>query len=257
MQYQTITEAKSLPGTRLILTAGVPGPWSEAAKAVFKVRQVQYTPIAQELGGANDAQVAWLGIRNAPVAVHNDEPPRSGWADILFLAERIGKGPSLLPADAAERALMLGLAHEVAGENGLGWTRRLMLVHGPIQEGPSSPAYNFSKFFGDNYGYSPAAGAAAVQRTIDILAMLSSQIERQKAAGKSYLVGNSLSALDLYWATFANLIDPLPHELCPMNADFRHMYGNSPPTVRAAASPALLAHRDFICKSAVGLPFEF
>lgn len=257
MQYRTIEDAKTLTGTRLILTAGVPGPWGEAAKAVFKARQVAYTPIAQELGGSNDAQVAWLGIRNAPVALHNNEQPRGGWAEILFLAERIGKGPSLIPADAAERALMLGLAHEVAGENGLGWTRRLMLVHGPIQEGPSSPAYNFSKFFGDSYGYNPAAGAAAVQRTIDILSMLSAQIERQKVAGKAYFVGNALSAVDLYWATFANLIDPLTHELCPMNADFRQLYSSSPPAVRAAASPALLAHRDFICKSVVGLPFEF
>ena len=44
MQYRTIEDAKTLAGTRLILTAGVPGPWGEAAKAVFKARQVAYTP---------------------------------------------------------------------------------------------------------------------------------------------------------------------------------------------------------------------
>ena len=257
MHYRSIQEARTLSGTRLILTAGVPGPWGEAAKAVFRARTVAYTPIAQELAGANEEQLTWLGIRNAPVAVHDDERPRAGWAEIVFLAERLGSGPSLLPADAAERALMIGLTHEIAGENGLGWTRRLMIVHGPLAQGPASPAYGFAKFFGDNYGYSPDASRTADQRCVDILLMLSAQIARQQAAGKRYLVGTTLSAVDLYWATFANLIDPLPHEQCAMSADFRAMYGNSPAPVRAAVSPALLAHRDFICTTAVGLPFEF
>lgn len=257
MQYHTIAEARSMPGTRLILTAGVPGPWGEAAKAIFRQRKVAYAPIAQEIAGSNDEQVAWLGIRNAPVAVHDDEKPRSGWAEILFLAERLGSGPSLIPADAFERALMMGLAHELAGENGLGWSRRLMIVSGPIEEGPSSPAYGFAKFFGDNYGYNPAAGRASAQRCIDILTMLSRQLEKQQAAGKRYLVGDALSAVDIYWAAFANLVDPLPHEICPMGEDIRALYGSSPTAVRSAASPALLAHRDFICETAVGLPFEF
>lgn len=257
MHYHTIEEARTMTGTRLILTAGVPGPWGEAAKAVFKVRQVPYAPVAQELGGGNEAQVAWLGIRNAPVAVHGQEAPRSGWAEILFLAERLGSGPSLLPEDPFERALMLGLAHELAGEQGLGWTRRIMIVHGPIQQGPASPAYSFAKFFGDQYGYSSEAGLAAEQRCIDILTLLSAQLARQQAAGKRYLVGDRLSAVDLYWATFANLVAPLSHDLCPMSPDFRTMYESAPPAVRAAASPALLAHRDFVCETAVGLPFVF
>ncbi len=257
MHYRSIADARTLSGTRLILTAGVPGPWGEAAKAIFRQRKVAYTPIAQELGGSNDEQVAWLGIRNAPVAVHDEERPRSGWAEILFLAERLGSGPSLIPADAAERALMMGLAHELAGENGLGWSRRLTIVSGPIEEGPSSPAYGFAKFFGDNYGYHAGVGRAAAQRCVDILTMLSQQLATQQAAGKRYLVGEALSAADIYWATFAMLIDPLPHEICPMSDDIRAMYGSSPAAIKAAASPALLAHRDFICETVVGLPFEF
>lgn len=257
MKYASIDEARQLRGTRLILTAGVPGPWGEAAKAIFKQRGVPYTAVAQELGGANTAQVAWLGIRNAPVAVHEDEAPRSGWAEILFLAERLGSGPSLIPRDPAERALMFGLAHEIAGENGLGWSRRLMIVHGPLAQGPDAPGYGFSKFFGDQYGYSNNAAAAAEQRCIDVLGLLSTQLERQRAAGRRCLVGEHLSAVDIYWATFANLVDPLPHEQCAMSPEFRSMYGNSPASVRDAASPALLAHRDHVCATALGLPFEF
>ncbi len=257
MHYHTITEARSLPGTRLILTAGVPGPWGEAAKAIFRIRKVPYVPVAQEIAGSNDEQMAWLGIRNAPVAVHNDERPRSGWAEILFLAERLGSGPSLIPNDAAERALMIGLSYELAGENGLGWSRRLNIVSAPLEEGPSSPAYGFAKFFGDNYGYTPEAGRASAQRCVDILAMLSQQIEKQQAAGKRYLVGDSLSAADVYWACFANLVDPLPNESCPMGDDIRALYGSASAPIKAAVSPALIAHRDFICQTAVGLPFEF
>ena len=255
MQYKTIKEARAMPGTRLILTAGVPGPWGESAKAIFRLRAVDYVPVAQEIGGANEEQVAWTGIRNAPVVVHNEEKPRSGWAEILFLAERLGSGPSLLPADPLERALMFGISHELAGENGLGWTRRLMIVAGPIEEGPSSPAYGFAKFFGDNYGYTPEAGRATERRCVDILTMLSTQLARQRAAGRRYLVGDALSAADIYWATFANLLDPLPDEKCPMSPEIRAMYGSSPPSVRSAASAELLAHRDFVCETAVGLPF--
>lgn len=257
MEYRSIADARTLDGLRLILTAGVPGPWGIAAKAIFAARGVPYTPIAQDLGGNNEEQMNWLGIRNAPVAVYNDEKPRDGWAEILFLAERLGSGPSLIPDDPFDRALMFGLAHEIAGENGLGWCRRLLIVSGPIEEGPANPAYEFARFFGDNYGYSPAAAAVAAQRASDVLTLLSGQLARQLDADKRYLVGDRLSAVDIYWVAFANLIDPLPHELCPMSDDFRAMYGSSPAAVRAAASPALLAHRDFVAETVVGLPLEF
>ena len=43
----------------------------------------------------------------------------------MLLAERLAPAPALLPADPASRALALGLAHELCGEAGLGWSRRL------------------------------------------------------------------------------------------------------------------------------------
>ena len=46
MHYRSIQDARTLSGIRLILTAGVPGPWGETAKAVFKARTVAYTSIA-------------------------------------------------------------------------------------------------------------------------------------------------------------------------------------------------------------------
>ena len=51
------------------------------------------------------------GQRSGPVAVYENERPRSGWAEILLLAERLAAEPSLIPTDPFERALVFGLAH--------------------------------------------------------------------------------------------------------------------------------------------------
>ena len=257
MEYKSVAEAKDLPGLRLALSAGVPGPWSIAAKGIMMVRNVDFVPVLQEIGTANEDLVAWTGHRNAPVAVYENEIPRTGWVEILLLAERLGSGDSLIPADRRERALMMGFSHELASEDGLGWCRRLSLVHPAMEAGPSHPAYEFSKFFGSLYGYTKAAGDAAEGRVAQILTALSEQYERQQEGGRRYLVGESLTALDIYWAAFASLIVPFPDELCPMAPEIRAMYESAPPALRAAASPALLAHRDFVFESALGLPMDF
>lgn len=259
VDYVPVKEASEQSGLRLVLTAGVPGPWSEAAKAVFKVRGVDYTPVFQELGAPNLELVDWVGSRNAPVAVYNDEKPRPGWSEILFLAERLGSGPSLIPSDPVDRTLMMGLSHEICGENGFGWTRRLNLLHPAIEAGPANPGYGFSKLFGEWYGYSKTGGDTSARRCVDILGVLSKQLAEQQAAGRRFLVGDALSAVDLHWAAFAALIDPLPDDQCtaPLPAPFRKLYSSSPPEVIAAASSELLAHRDFIYRHVVGLPLDF
>ena len=102
-------------------------------------------------------------------------------------------------------------------------------------------------------------GDAAPARCADILHVLSQQLAAQRAAGKRYLVGDALSAVDVYWAAVAATIDPLPDERCksPMPPDFRAMYASSPPQVREAASQELVAHRDFVYREHVGLPLDF
>ena len=107
MKYLSAAEARNLPGLRLVLTAHMPGPWGEAAKALLSVRQVKYVPVAQAAMEANDDLYAWTGVRNAPVAVLDEEPPQTTWLDILLLAERLGSGTPLLPSDPIERALVL------------------------------------------------------------------------------------------------------------------------------------------------------
>jgi glutathione S-transferase len=253
-KFVDVEEARALPGLRLVLTTGVPGPWGEAAKGICHVKRLPYVAVRQEGGGENAALADWTQQTSAPVAVWNDEPPRTTSLGILFLAERLAPSPPLVPDDADERAQMFGYCHEIIGEQGLGWSRRLMLLH-PIlaAAGDKTPAP--IRRMAVKYGYGAEAAEAAPWRVVAILRMLSAQLDRQRVAGRPYLVGNHLTALDIYWATFAAMLEPLPDELCPMPAGLRTLYTASGP-VRDALDPALLAHRDHVYREYLELPVD-
>ncbi|HZR81042.1 MAG TPA: glutathione S-transferase C-terminal domain-containing protein [Candidatus Binatia bacterium] len=256
--YVDVEEARRLPGLRLVLTEGVPGPWSEAAKAVFHVKGIAFVRVRQEGGGENRALLEWTGQTSAPVAAWNDEPPRTTSLEILHLAERLAPEPRLLPEASEERALVLGTCLEIIGELGLGWCRRLLMFHAIVartpegQEPPEAILRMCRK-----YGYSREAVDAAQKRVIAILAMLARRLERQEAEGRRFLFGSTLGAADLYWATFAALLVPLPHDLCPMPDFLRWMYTSTDPAVAAALDPRLLAHRDRIYRDHLQLPLDF
>ena len=124
-QYVSVEEAIKRPGLRMVVVGDVPSPWGEAAKGILHIKGIEW--VAVRLSYDNEALKEWAGQRSGPVAIYNNERPRSGWAEILLLAERLAPRPSLLPANPAERALVFGLAHEICGEGGLGWSRRLQL----------------------------------------------------------------------------------------------------------------------------------
>src|SRR5215471_17382989 len=126
-EYVGIAEARGMSGLRLVLTAGVPGPWGEAAKAIFQVKRLPFVRVRQDAGAEDPALRDWTGQTSAPVAVWDDERPRCTSLEILMLAERLAPEPALLPREAEERALAIGLCHEIVGEGGLGWNRRLLL----------------------------------------------------------------------------------------------------------------------------------
>jgi len=254
MEYVGIEEARGLSGLRLVLTAGVPGPWGEAAKAVLHVKEIPYTAVRQVPGESEEALLAWTAQTSAPVAIYEDEHPRSGWADILYLAERLAPQPPLLPVDPGQRMLAFGLTNEIAGENGFAWQRRMMMLHPMLSGGGAS---GVPALLGEKYGYSPEAGEAASRRVGEILGTLSGQLRRQQDAGSPYLVGDALSVADLYWATFAAMVEPLPDEQCPMNPFMRQGYQLSDPALSASADPLLLEHRDFVYREHLTLPLDF
>ena len=258
MDYISAAEARDRPGLRLVLSAHVPGPWGEATKAIFAARGVPYQPVAQEVFGDNDELHAWTGHRNAPIAVVGNEPPISGWLDLLMLAERLGTGPSLLPDGSVDRAWALGLSAEICAPYGFGWGRRLLML-GDRFGGDEPPSDTPTSMLAicKGYGYSAAAAATAAVRVADIMATLTSQLMRQSSSGSPYLVGDRLAACDLYWACFSNMIAPLPPEDSPMPDYVRAAWDATNPVIEAASDPVLLRHRDFIYDKHIGLPLDF
>ena len=252
--YVEIDAARTMPGLRLVLSAGVPGPFGEAARYGFDVKKIPYVRVRQIPLASDAALLAWTAQTSAPVAVYERERPRSTWVEILELAERLAPEPRLIPRDPDERMRMWGLCHEIAGEGGFGWQRRLMLVHGAV--GANADPGGVMAHLGRKYGYSPETGAAAPERSAEILRTLSAQLVAQQRAGSRYFVGDALSAADLYWAAFAIMLEPLPEPDCTLPPMLRAMYA-APPPVREAAHPLLLEHRDFVYRTHLRLPLEY
>ena len=268
LRYVSIAEARRLPGLRIVLGAyAVPGPWREACKGIFHVKRLPYVPVVTASAGRSDLEFGkddadrelreWSGQSSAPVVIWNDEAPRSNWIAQLHLAERLQPNPPLIPGSIADRVTMFGLANELCGENGLAWTKRIAILHANLEGRPDDPNRGFWLHVGGKYGYSREAGAAAPARIATILGALDEQLHRQRELGRRYLVGDRLSALDIYWAAFAGLMRPLAPELCPMATSFRALYDEKDPTVLAALSPGLLAHRDFVYREHLELPVVF
>ncbi len=256
-EYISVEQARTMSGLRLVLTPGLPGPWSEAAKGIFDVKKIPYVRVAQEIGGENKALIEWSAQATAPVAVWNDEPPRCTWVELLYLAERLAPEPALIPSSIEDRATMFGYCNELCGETGFGWSKRLMLVHPVLSDPDASPKdRTFAKYIGDKYGYGSTRAEAAPRKTADIIRFLCTQLEQQHAAGSRFYIGEQLSALDIYSAAFTALIKPLPDELCPMPKAFRSMYINTDPVLEAAVRPILFDHRDFIYHEYLTLPID-
>jgi glutathione S-transferase len=254
MKYLSVEEGRVLPGLKLVLTAGVPGPWGEAAKAIFKLKGLAYAAIAQEGGGENAALREWTGHANAPTAVNGEEPPVSDSLDILYLAERLAPSPRLIPPDAAERAAMFGIVREIIGREGLGWERRHMML-APMMQSASPP--EGIRRLAARYGYTDAAASRAPVACARILDFLVKTLGRQRERGSRYFVGDALSAADVYWACFSNMFAPLPPAACATPPWMRQVWERTGPEIGAALAPALLEHRDFVFERHIGLPLDF
>lgn len=252
--YVDLEAAREHDGLRMVVVPGVPSPWGEAAKGILYVKRVPW--LAVRLDQGNEAMAAWTGgERSGPVAMYASEAPRKGWAEILLLAERLSPEPSLLPGDPAERALAFGLAHEICGEMGLGWCRRNLGVHAGLNEGAGFPQ-GVAHYLGQKYGYRAEEGESYAARVVDILASLATRLHAQRAAGQPFYLGNSLSAVDIYSATFMALFKPLPPEQCPMIDAMRPAFESLDPATEKALDPILLEHRDFVYEQHLELPLS-
>jgi glutathione S-transferase len=245
----SIAQAREQPGLRLVLLRGVPSPWGQAAKGILELKGIPFTPVHTHESDAPDALRDWTGQDSYPAAMYADEAPRSGWAEILLLAERLAHTPALIPAEPEMRASFFGYAHEICGELGLGWCRRLQTVSHGLKAETVNP---ISSYIAAKYGYREAEIAQADARVVAVLGALDALLAR---SGGSYLMGQ-LSALDVYWATFCNLVAPLPPDQLPMPEALRPMFTASEPATLAALTPELLALRDRVYEHHLRLPIE-
>lgn len=258
MKYVSVAEARKLPGLRLALSAGTPGPWSISARAMFDIRNVPYVPVLQVVMDPNAELVEWTGRRNAPVAVYNDEPAKDGWLEITHMAERLGSGPSLFPVDPLDRALAVGLSAELCGHAGFGWARRLTMTKGSdsaeIDEAKIDQSGRDSMM--RQYGARPGAADGAEERCIGVLEAFSAQLHRQRDAGSPFLIGDRLSHVDVHWACFSQLVGPLPQDECVMPERMRAIYSLVSDRLAVAVDPILIEHRNRIFHTYIELPLE-
>jgi glutathione S-transferase len=253
LQYQSLKEIIDHPGLRIVLVKGGPSPWGQAAKAIFEIKGLEYVAAPWLPGEPNEDIVAWGGEASAPIVAWAKEKPIHRWIDILYLAERLAPKPSLIPADPQQRLVMFGLSHEICGEMGVAWNRRLQLFAPAFASG--QPPAGISRM-GGKYGFNEGDVKAAGLRIADSLKVLSTQLKSQYASGVNYFVGDSLSALDVYWTAFSILLAPLPNDQCQLPDALRAGFTASDPVVKAALDPLLLEHRDRIFRSHFRSPME-
>jgi glutathione S-transferase len=255
MRFVEIEEARAARGLRIVIAGGVPSPWSQAAMCLFDMKRLDY--LAVRFRPAADQVRAWTGAHNAPVVLHDDEPPRTGWADIVELAERLGDGASLVPSDDERRVRMFGLAHELLGSMGVAASVRLLLTHASFAtEGREGWPLGVAKYLAPKYGYAPDRVGPAKTKILRGMASFDRELEASRARGSPYVLGAEPCALDVHLALVTGVIAPLPHEACPMPAPVRHAFETLDADIQSAIPASLLAHREWMYERHLPLPMR-
>ena len=209
-KFITLDEAAAMTsGTRVTFIPGIQALFSEALKNVCFVKKIPLIrtlhPIMgkdKDTGEDRQAKLYELTSQTGlPTMFHDDERPRNVWIEQLALAERIGSEDShvLLPENFEARVEVLGLCAIVLGEDGFAWNMRI-LNDSPLAK---------------KYGFSEKASAAAPTKLAEILKLIDQRLEQQTIKGSAYLVGDTVSAADIYWATISMSVSPVPKEIMP------------------------------------------
>jgi glutathione S-transferase len=252
-QYVSVEDAIARSGLRMVVVGNVPSSWGEAAKGIFHIKRIEWAAV--RLVYDNDALKKWAGELSGPVVIYDNELPRTGWAEILMLAERLAPEPALLPADPLERSRVATLSDQFCNKGGLGWMRRLQVVHATWQKQGGFPE-RVAGYLGKKYGYTPEVGSSAGTRVRELLGLFARELRSGRNAGGNYYLGNRLSALDVYSATFMGLLQPLPEPQCRMDPAIRAAFETLDEATRAALDPVLLEHRDMMYARHLELPLS-
>jgi glutathione S-transferase len=246
--------ARAAKGVRMVVQAAIPSPWSEAVKGMLRVKGIPAMVV--RFVRSTPEHEAWTGVNNVPVVFVDDEAPRSNWAAIIARLERLDGRVALVPAVAETRALMYGLVHELAGEGGVGWSSRILMIDGGVQsDGREGFPLVVASALGAKYGYGPDAAATARARIAEVLALFDRLLAAARAAGHRYLLGDALSALDIYLAATLTPIVGVTAAECPaMRAPLHAAFAHLGREVGALVSPELAAYRRFLFDQHLGWP---
>jgi glutathione S-transferase len=214
LEFVDVATARAAPGVRIVVSGLVPSPWSEATKGLFRLAGVPVLAV-RRMRDATEI-TAWTGVDNVPVVFHNAEPARSNWAAITALAARLAGPGALLPDDVGARADAMGVLHEIAGEDGIGWNSRLAMIDASVtSEGKRGFPAPIGQYLARRYGYSPEAFAHSRARIEGQLQLVRDRLLAQRARGHAYLGGARPSALDIYIAAFLTPLSPTLKDDCP------------------------------------------
>lgn len=236
-----------MSGLRIVACVSAPSPWSLAARALFDYKKLNYHLGEQIIADENRDLKAWTGQNSAPVVAFRSSAQQEKVATtaeaIVLLAERLEPSRPLIPSDSQQRVWMFGLLQALAGEDGFGWNRRFMsLSIAGVDKLPDNIRSMALK-----YDYSDSLAAAAEQRVAEILRLFSDVLQRQKEQGSNFLVGDTVTALDLYFAIFIGIMyRPLEDEYLPIPAAMRAGYQLPSEILDSAAQPIIYTHRDRI-----------
>lgn len=227
LEFVDVATARSASGVRIVVSGLVPSPWSEAAKGLFRIAKVPVLAVRRMRDAADIT--AWTGIDNVPVVFHDAEPARTHWAAITTLAARLAGPEVIIPDDVGARVETMGLLHEIAGEDGIGWNARLAMIDATITSGGKRGfPLPVGQYLAKRYGYTPGNAARSRTRIVRQLHAVRDRLFAQRALGHDYLGGPQISALDVYLATFLTPLSEIPHDDCPqLEPVLRYAFGSA------------------------------
>ncbi len=245
-EFVTLEEAAAMTtGTRVTFIPGIPALYAEALKNVCFVKGVPLIRALHPMMGVDkttgeDRQARLYELTSQtsiPTMFHDEERPRNVWIEQLGLAERIGAPgtPKLIPDDFEQRAEVMGLCEIILGEDGLVWNMRIM---------SDSP-------LAQKYGYSEEASAAAPAKVAAALKLIDGRLAAQEQKGSRYLVGDAVSAADVYWATMSMSVLVPPPEIMPLTQQNKGMLkyfsmNGQIPIIAEALSKRIEDHQRYI-----------
>jgi glutathione S-transferase len=254
IEYVDVATARSATGVRIVVSGLVPSAWSEATKGLFRIANVPVLAVRRMRDAAE--VTAWTGIDNVPVVFHAAEPARTNWSAITTLAARLAGPDVVIPEEPGARAETMGLLHEIAGEDGIGWNARLAMIDTSLaSDGKRGFPLPVAHYLARRYGHSRDAATRARVRIERQLHALRDRLRAQQALGHAYLGGPRVSALDIYLATFLTPLAPITPEDCPqLEPGLRQGFAAAHEAFGALVPDELWAHRTRVIREHLAWP---